>query len=81
MAQVGQPGDAIPLDIAAQLCEEVQETNRTHWHAFKSLWCWGCRTFARGRHEQMCYRATPTNRGCQQVNALYAERFEAWQRT
>ena len=74
------PEEAIPKEVALQLCEDVRERNRGKWYTARGLWCWGCRTFSRGDPERMCFSAAPTHRGCGQVNALYTERYEVWRR-
>ena len=81
MASADRPGEGIPDDVAWRLCGEVQQANRGKWYTFSGVWCLGCRVFSGGKPDKMCFSATPTNRGCRQVNALYADRYEAWQRT
>ena len=81
MESAGRADEGIPDEVAWHLCEEVQKANRAKWYTFRGLWCWGCRAFTGGKPEKMCFSATPTNRGCRQVNALYADRYEAWQKT
>ena len=81
MASADRADERIPDDVACHLCEEVQRANRGKWYTFGGLWCLGCRVFSSGAADEMCFRAKPTNRGCKQVNALYADRYELWQRT
>ncbi|MBS1251028.1 MAG: hypothetical protein MAG451_00057 [Anaerolineales bacterium] len=63
--------NAVPGDVALQLCAEIREENRRRWYTpsalFSRLWCWGCRTFTKGNREQMCGSVV----ACPQVVARY----------
>ncbi len=65
----------IPKEIAQQMCVEIREENRGKWYTFNGLWCWGCTAQARGDVRKMCFRNTPENRGCTQVNQRFDLRF------
>ena len=73
-----KPLEAIPQNLALQLCDEISAANRGKWYTLRGLWCWGCRTFSK-TPEQRCF-AQDNNTGCPQVNKLYAERYAPWQK-
>ena len=73
-----KPLEAIPQNLALQLCNEISAANRGKWYTFHGLWCWGCVAFSKSP-EQRCY-ANAGNTGCPQVNKLYAERYAPWRR-
>ena len=83
--QAQAEGD-IPREVAMQLCEEVRRQIKAEGlpqklmpkRALKRMWCWGCRTFSGANPDKMCFSSLPSNRGCGQVNALYAGRYEVW---
>ncbi len=62
--------NAIPNDIAWQLCENIRAENRRKWYTFNGLRCWGCVTFS-GDPTKRCFNNGTDNRGCPQVNARY----------
>lgn len=62
---------AIPLEIALQLCAEIQQANRGKWYTSGGMMCRGCVRFSHGDPAKMCFSNRPDNRGCYQVNARY----------
>jgi len=66
-----EPMNAIPQDVAQQLCQEIRQENRGKWWRWQAWWCWGCATFTKGEPTKMCWHNPPENRGCAQVNARY----------
>ncbi|MBI2862907.1 MAG: hypothetical protein HYX89_08800 [Chloroflexi bacterium] len=68
--------NAIPKDLALQLCAEIREENWGERYSFAGLQCWGCTTFAKGDPAKMCLSRRPGYRGCYLVNARYASRLE-----
>jgi hypothetical protein len=73
-----KPLEAIPQNLALQLCNEISADNRGKWYTFRGLWCWGCVKFSK-TPEQRCY-ANADNTGCAQVNKLYAARYAPWRK-
>jgi hypothetical protein len=69
--------EALPREVAFQLCEEIREENRGRWYRWKTWMCWGCTTFSRGDPARMCVGSQPDYRGCVQVNTRYDAREEA----
>ena len=66
-----EPTNAIPDDVALQLCRQIREANRGKLYRWQAWMCWGCTTFTRGETSKMCWCNAPGNRGCIQVNACY----------
>jgi hypothetical protein len=66
--------NAIPDEIALELCAEIREQNRGKWCTFAGLQCWGCSTFCKGHSEIMRFGCRPDNRACNLVNAAYDRR-------
>jgi hypothetical protein len=65
------PVNAIPKDVAFQLCKEIRKENRGKWYTPNGLWCWGCATFTKSDPAKMCWHSPPDYRGCGQVNERY----------
>lgn len=63
--------NAIPREVASQLCEQIRQENRGKWYTFSGLWCLGCETFTKGDPTKLCWACSPDCRGCTQVNARY----------
>ncbi len=63
--------EAIPRDVALQLCTEIRNQYRGKWWTLAGLQCWGCWTFTKGDSAKMCVSSRPDNRGCNLVNARY----------
>ena len=42
--------DALPFDVAMELCEAIREEQRIKWFTQ----CWGCTTFSHGDVSKMC---------------------------
>ncbi len=61
--------NAIPDELALELCAEIRRQNRGKWYTFAGLQCWTCSTFCEGRSSKMRYGCGPDNRGCYLVNA------------
>jgi len=68
--------DAIPEEIALQLCAEIHDENRGKWYSFARLQCWGCMTSAKGNPDRMCLTKREGYRGCSLINKRYARRSE-----
>lgn len=66
-----EKANAIPQDVAQQLCQEIREDNRGKWYRWTAWWCWGCETFCQNDPDKMCFSNHPDYRGCAQVNARY----------
>jgi len=67
----GDSVNAIPEDVAWQLCAEIRQENRGKWYSFAAWQCWGCLTFTKGDPAKMCVSGKPGYRGCNLVNARY----------
>ena len=63
--------DAIPKDVAVQLCDEILEENRGKWYSFGRWQCWGCTRFSKGDPDKMCFSNKEGYRGCNLVNKRY----------
>ena len=63
--------EAIPRDIAWQLCNRIREENRGKWYSLGWWQCWGCVTFSKGDPEKMCLSNKEGYRGCNLVNKQY----------
>ncbi len=46
--------NAIPGDLALQLCSEFRQDTRGKCYAFAWLQCWGCMRFSKGNPDKMC---------------------------
>ncbi len=74
MKNEGKQG--IPEDVAVRLCDEIQAENLKKWaFSYKRMWCWGCRTFTKGRPDKMCFVNAPGNRGCDQINNMFDSKW------
>ncbi len=73
--------DAIPKDVALQLCGEIRQENRHKWYTPAAMMCWGCTTFSKRDPAKMCFSSQPDYRGCYQINARYDRqlRSQVWQ--
>jgi hypothetical protein len=65
--------DAIPREVALQLCAEIHEENRGKWYRFAHLQCWGCMSFAKGNPDKMCLSSQEGYRGCNLINKRYVQ--------
>jgi len=63
--------DAIPRDVAMQLCSEILEESRGKWYRFGCWQCWGCTKFSKGDPDRMCFSNKEGYRGCNLVNNRY----------
>lgn len=63
--------NAIPKDIALQLCAEIRQENRGKWYSLDYWQCWGCTKFSRGNPECMCMNSQAGCRGCKLINARF----------
>lgn len=59
--------DAIPKDVALQLCKEIQDEKGGKWFTQ----CWGCLKFSKGDPAKICVSSRLDYRGCNLVNARY----------
>ena len=46
--------NAIPKDVAWQLCTEIRQEHRGKWYTAAWWQCWGCVTFSKGDPAKMC---------------------------
>jgi len=60
-------GEAIPKDVAFQLCEEIRKEKAGRWFTQ----CWGCVKFSKGDPTKMCVNSPPDYRGCKLVSERY----------
>lgn len=67
----GNPGDAIPKDVAFQICEEIRKEKADKWFTQ----CWGCVRFSKGDPNKMCLNSSPGYRGRNLVNERYDQRY------
>ncbi len=67
--------NAIPKDVAFQLCTEIRQQYRGKWYTAAGWQCWGCTTFSHGDPAKMCISNRPDFRGCNLVNTRYDQRF------
>jgi hypothetical protein len=72
--KVKKPFDAIPIETAVQLCDEIRSENQKEF-SFSSLQCWGCSFSATGEPEKRCFSNEPGNRGCNLINERYDQRY------
>ena len=61
---------AIPRDVAFQLCEEIRKERGVRLFSQ----CWGCVKFSKNDPAKMCFNGTD-NRGCRWVNEQYEKRL------
>jgi hypothetical protein len=66
----GGSGEAIPEDVALQLCSEIRNEKKVKLFTQ----CWGCVKFSKGDPAKMCFSSQPGNRDCSIVNKRYDER-------
>ena len=69
--------NAIPKDMALQLCAEIRQAYLGKWYTLAGLQCWGCTTFSKGNTTKMCVSSRPDFRGCNLVNARHAQRISS----
>jgi rRNA maturation endonuclease Nob1 len=62
-------GQAIPKEIAFQLCEEIRREKARKWFTQ----CWGCVKFSKNDPAKMCFGSQPDYRGCKLVNERYGQ--------
>ena len=67
----GNSVEAIPKEVAWQLCAEIRQENRGKWYTFAALQCWGCMKFSKGDPAKMCLSSKPGYSGCNLINARY----------
>lgn len=65
--------EAIPLDVADRLCDEIRGEASANWDSALARWCWGCRQSIGDSPEKKGYLQKPGNRGCHLINVRYAE--------
>ncbi len=63
--------NAIPKEVAFQLCTAIRQRYHGKWYTSAGLQCWGCTTFSKGDPTKMCVSNQPDYRGCNLVNACY----------
>ncbi len=68
--------EAIPKEMALQLCAEIRQRYHGKWYTGAGMQCWGCTTFSKGDPAKMCINNRPDNRGCNLVNAQYDRQFK-----
>ena len=66
-----EPVNAIPKDVALQLCAEIRQNYQRRWYTAARWQCWGCMRFSKGDPAKMCVASRPDHRGCNLVNARY----------
>ncbi len=64
----------IPEAVALQLCDEISGRFRGKWYFIFATQCFFCTLFSRKNAANLCFYATPGNRGCQLVNTRYDRR-------
>jgi len=47
--------DAIPREIALQLCTEIRQENRRKWYTLAAMLCRECQAFSRDDPTKMCF--------------------------
>jgi hypothetical protein len=63
--------NAIPKDVAWQLCTEIRQEHRGKWYTATWWQCWGCTTFSKGDPAKMCFSNADGYHGCNLVNARF----------
>lgn len=67
----------IERENAIQLCNEIRERNKKKKISFSKMMCWGCRKYANGDYDKMCFANHELNRGCMQVNKEYDNKIRS----
>ena len=67
--------NAIPKDVAAQLCQEICLEQVTRWYSWLFSPCWTCQVFANGNPEKMQIGDRSGYTGCPRVNARFQTQF------
>lgn len=67
--------NAIPQEVAFQLCTEIRQQYRGKWYTFAGLQCMGCITASKGNPAKMCISNAPGYRGCNLVNTRYEQQL------
>jgi hypothetical protein len=67
--------NAIPKEVALQLCTEIRQQYHNKWYTFAGLQCWGCTLFSKGDPNKTCVNSRPDYRGCNLVNTRYDQQF------
>jgi hypothetical protein len=63
--------NAIPKEIALELCAEIRQQHRGRWYTIAGLQCWGCSYVCRPDNRD----GEPVNAaGCNLVSAAYDRR-------
>ncbi len=65
---------AIPHDVAQQLCDAIRAGHRGKWWRWQYWMCWGCDRATGGDPTQRCWYDPPQHQGCAQVNQRYEQR-------
>ena len=65
------PAEAIPIEVAIKLCNQIRQENRGKWSTAAAWQCRGCVMFSRGDLAKMCLANRPGYRGCSLVNARF----------
>ncbi len=68
--------EAIPKDIALQLCEEIREESARKKFGSGKMMCWGCIKATKDNIKGRCVFANELNRGCSQINKRYDKRYK-----
>lgn len=71
--QAEQTLQAIPYELANQLCAEIRAEADQNWHTFTARWCWGCQRESGGDPEKRGFLRAAGNRGCTLINTRYAQ--------
>ena len=67
--------NAIPKEVALQLCSEIRQEVLGKWYTMAGMQCRGCMTFSKGDLAKLCISNRPDYRGCALVNARYDQQF------
>ncbi len=65
--------DRIPMEIALKLCAEIRAEADQDWQTHAGRWCWACQEASEGDPAKRGFLRKPGNRGCNLINARYAE--------
>jgi hypothetical protein len=65
--------DPIPWQVADQLCLAIREEAKINWYTIAARWCWDCQKTTGGDLTRRGFMRRPGNRGCELVNARFAE--------
>lgn len=73
---MGASGGEKPIRRATteRLCTEIRDINRLKWWTRNRLWRWVCVRLAKADTSELRFGRRADNRGCSQVNRLYAGR-------